>query len=161
MGNSNPFSEYTLHFNPGQSTGVDVGLDELANALKEGVKATVTLDKVTVDAGLTDIRLKELATVRVEASVKELVPVRLEAAVKELPLIRTDSKVDLGLDDIRITQLPPIQLELAVRPIRVHLPLNYSFCFELFGIRLFKLSICGEGMAVTEDYHPHASERCE
>jgi hypothetical protein len=147
------------------SGGADFGLDEIANALTTGIKADVGLANVGVgvtvagaldvglsnidaDVGLDDIRIKELPTIDVQAS------------IKELPVIRTDSKVDLGLDDIRIQQLPPIQFELSFRPIRVHLPLNYSFCIELFGIRLLRFSVCGEGMAVAEDYHPHATERC-
>lgn len=147
------------------SGSADFGLDAIASALTSGVKADVGLDSIGVsaqvqggvdvglgnvnaDVGLDDIRIRELA------------PVRVEASIKELPLLRTDSKVDLGLDDIRIRELPPIQFELSFRPIRVHLPLNYSFCIELFGIRLFKFSLCGEGMAVAEDHRPHATERC-
>ena len=147
------------------SGSADLGLDAIAQALTEGVNASVDvglddidaklqgsvdlgLDDVRADVGLDDIRIKELPAVRVEAS------------VKELPVIRTDSKVDLGLDDIRIQELPPFRFDFALRPIRVHLPLNYSFCVELFGIRLFKFSVCGEGMVVTEDYHPRDAERC-
>ena len=138
------------------SGGVDIGLDAVANALTTGIRATATvaggldigLANVNADLGLDDIRLRELATIK------------LEAAIKELPLIRTDSKVDLGLDDIRIRELPELKLELGFRPIRVHLPLNYSFCVELFGFRLFKFSVCGEGMAIAEDYKAHATEVC-
>jgi hypothetical protein len=160
--------------NAGASTGVDIGLDEVAlalQALNATVGATVgatlggtvglNLGRTEIDAGLDNIRLTELAPVRLEAAIKEIAPVRLEASIKEIAPIRTDSKVDLGLDDIRLTELPPIQLELGMRPFRLHLPLNYSFCLELFGVRLFKFSICGEGMAISEDYHPHATERCE
>ena len=151
-------TSYSLSINAGAGTGVDIGLDDVALALKAlnaTVGATVggtvglNLGRTEVDAGLDNIRLTELA------------PVRLEAAIKEIAPIRTDSKVDLGLDDIRLTELPPIQLELGMRPFRLHLPLNYSFCLELFGVRLLKFSICGEGMAIGEDYHPHATERCE
>lgn len=129
------------------SGGVDIGLDAVASALTTGVKAGVSVSG-GLDVGLDDIRLRELATLKVEAS------------VKELPLIRTDSKVDLGLDDIRIRELPELKLELGFRPIRVHLPLNYSFCIELFGFRLFRFSLCGEGMAIAEDFKAHATERC-
>lgn len=147
------------------SGAADLGLDAIAGALTSGVNATVGLglDNISVqvqggvdvglgnvraDLGLDDIRLKELPTVRVEAS------------VKELPVIRTDSQVDLGLDNIRIQELPPFRFDFAFRPIRIHLPLNYSFCIELFGFRLFKFSVCGEGMVVTEDFQPHETERC-
>lgn len=142
---------------------VDFGLDAIASVLSTGVNVDAglgaigvtvggTLDAglggISADLGLDDIRLKELPVVRVQA------------AVTELPLIRTDSKLDLGLDNIRIQELPTIRFELSLRPIRVHLPLSYQFCIEIFGKRLFKFSVCGEGMAITEDYKPHATERC-
>lgn len=132
--------------------GVDIGLDTIANALTQGVKADVGLGKIGIavgggldvglghvkaDLGLNDIRIKEVAP------------------------IHADAKIDLGLDNIRIRELPPIKVELSLKPIRVHLPVNFSFCFELFGIRLFKFSICGESMTVAEDYQPHATERCQ
>jgi hypothetical protein len=152
MGGSNPFDHYTVNFDlGGGGTSVDIGIDELATALTTGV---------TVKAGLENIRIKELVT-SVDAKISQLVPIEVKAAITELPKIVTDSKVDLGLDNIRIAEFPPIQLELAVRPVRVHLPLNYTFSVELFGIKLFRFSICGEGMVVSEDYKPHATERCE
>jgi hypothetical protein len=143
---------------------VDVGLDTLMT----GIKADIGLGNVgvkleggvKVDAGLDNIQIKDLPVLRAEASIKELPVIRAEASIKEIPVIRTDSKVDLGLDDIRIRELPPFKLELAFRPVRVHLPLNYTFCIEVLGIRLFKFSLCGEGMAVAEDYQPHPTERC-
>jgi hypothetical protein len=133
------------------SGSVDFGVAAIAQVLRDGVKATVGigLDNfgAAVDVGLDDV--------------KAAVDVGLDdIRIRELPLIRSDSKLDLGLDNIRIQELPPINLELAIRPTRVHLPLNYSFTFEIFGIRLFRLSLCGEGMVVSEDYHAHDSERC-
>jgi hypothetical protein len=134
----------------GLAGSVDFDLDQIATALTTGVKADLTLGTVTananIHAGLDDIRIKEIGKIAVEATVKDV--------------IRTDSKVDAGLDNIRITELPPIQLELSMRPIRIHLPLNYSFCFEFLGKKLFKLSFHGEGMIVTEDYKPRATEGC-
>lgn len=133
------------------SGGADFGVDALANALTTGIKADVGLANIGITAnGAVDVGLGD-----VHADIG-LGDIRL----KELPTIRTDSKVDLGLDDIRIAELPPIRLEFSMRPIRIHLPVNYSFCLEVFGIRLFKFAVCGEGMAVTEDYKPHATERC-
>ena len=171
-GDSNPFDHYTLDFNlAGGGTSVELGIDEaatsIANALTSGVTVKAGLDNITINAGLDsiainagldNIAIKELKA-SLEAKITQLVPIDLK--LTELPKIVTDSKVDLGLDNIRIAELPPIQLELGVRPVRVHLPLNYTFCLELFGVRLFKFSICGEGMVVSEDYKPHATERCE
>jgi len=153
-GDSNPFDHYTLDVNlAGGGTSIELGIDEaatsIANALTTGV---------TVKAGLDNIAIKELKS-SLEAKITQLVPIDLK--ITDLPKIVTDSTLDLGLDNIRIAELPPVQLELAVRPVRVHLPLNYTFCLELFGVRLFKFSICGEGMVISEDYKPHATERCE
>ena len=143
--------------------GVDVNIDELANALTTGIRVDaglgnvglrvtgdvdVGLDNVRVDAGLDNLRIKELA------------PIGATVSVKDLPVIQTDSRVDLGLDDIRLRELPPVKLELSVSPLRMHLPLSYSFCLEIFGIRLFRFSLCGEGMAIAEDYEARPAERC-
>jgi hypothetical protein len=162
-GDSNPFDHYTLDFNlAGGGTSVELGIDEaatsIANALTTGVTVKAGLDNITVHAGLDNIAIKELKA-SLEAKITQLVPIDLK--ITELPKIVTDSTLDLGLDNIRIAELPPVQLELAVRPVRVHLPLNYTFCLELFGMRLFKFSICGEGMVISEDYKAHATERCE
>jgi hypothetical protein len=118
----------------------------------------IRLKEVNVDAKLNDIRLKE---VNVDAGLDNIRLKELNVAIKEVAPITTDSKVDLGLDNIRIQELPPFQFEFAFRPIRIHLPLNYSFCLELLGIRLFKFSVCGEGMAIAEDYVVKESERCQ
>jgi hypothetical protein len=144
--------------------GVDLDLDQIADALKTGVNAnvgatvglTANIDaglgnvRAHIDAGLNDIRITTLAPVQV--------------GITQLPVINTvsqlNAKIDAGLDNIRITELPPIKLEFSFKPIRIHLPLNYHFSIELFGIHFFKFSICGEGMAITEDYAPHETERC-
>lgn len=142
--------------------GVNVGLGDIAKVLDSGVHATADIGlgavanvlgtgvNANVDAGLDDIRIREIG------------PIRADVGITELPVIRTDSKaeVDLGLDDIRIRELAPVRFELSLKPLRVHLPLNYSFSIELFGVRVFKFSLCGEGMVITEDYHPRATERC-
>jgi hypothetical protein len=138
---------------------LDIGLDAIAQALRDGIRADVGLSNVKADVGLSNIRADANIGLN-DIRLRELPIVRVEASIKELPLIRSDSKVDLGLDNIRIQELPPIQLELAIRPTRVHLPLSYSFGIELFGFRLFKLSLCGEGMVITEDYEARETERC-
>jgi predicted metalloprotease len=146
----------------GGITDIDIGLDSIATALTTGVK--LGLDNIKVDAGLGDIRIQQLAPIQIGLTQLPVVNV----AVKELPLIQTDSKVDAkldakidaGLDNIRITELPPIQLEFSFKPIRIHFPLNYSFSIELCGFRLFKFSLCGEGMVISEDYQPRKTESC-
>lgn len=129
---------------------VDVGLDNinLGGSVDVGLDNINLGGGVDLDLGLDDIRLKELPTVKVEA------------AIKELPLVRSDSKVDLGLDNIRIREFPALKLELALKPLRLHLPLNYKFCIEVLGIPIFKFALCGEGMAIAEDYVPRETETC-
>lgn len=102
---------------------------------------------VAVDLGLDDVRVKELPKIETDSSV----------SIKELPRI----EVDLGLDNIRVSELPPVQLELGFRPFRLHLPLNFKFCLEVFGVTLFKFSVCGEGMAIGEDNQPRQTEQCK
>ncbi len=123
--------------------GVDLGLEELKdmklNAGLDNIKIN-NIPKITVDAGLSDIRLKEFPN---------------------NPL-KTDSKVDMGLDDIRITQLPKIELaaQFSIKPTRVHLPMNYRLSIGVMGYELIGFAICGEGMVITEDYQKHVTEGC-
>jgi hypothetical protein len=149
--------------------GVDIDLSHIGITLGGGLAVDpIRIDPLSV--GVTALpqinaAVTGLPIIKLEASVKELPVLKLEASVKELPLIRTDSKldakIDAGLDNIRITELPPIHFELGFRPIRVHLPLNYHFCFELFGKPIFKFSVCGEGMLIGEDYQAHETEQCK
>jgi len=131
--------------------GVTLG-GTVGAALSGGLAVGAALSGgLTVDAGLDEIRIKELATINTDSAV----------SIKELPQINTDSKVDLGLDNIRIQEFPPLQLELGLRPFRLHLPVNFKFCLEVLGVTLFKFSVCGEGMAIGEDYQPKETERCK
>jgi hypothetical protein len=124
--------------------GVDLGLEELKdmklNAGLDNIKIN-NIPKITVDAGLSDLRLKEFPN---------------------NPL-KTDSKVDMGLDNIRITQLPKIELDaqFSVKPTRVHLPMNYRLSIGVMGYELLGLSFCGEGMVITEEYKKHSTEGCD
>ncbi|HEX2675433.1 MAG TPA: hypothetical protein VHM19_02305 [Polyangiales bacterium] len=134
--------------------GADIGLDDIANALTTGVKVDAGLDKIKADAKV-DVGLDKIkADAKVDAGLDNIkANAKVDAGLDNI-------KADLGLDNIRIQELPPIHFELAMRPTRVHLPLNYTFCVELFGVKLFKFSVCGEGMCVTEDYVPRATESC-
>ncbi len=134
--------------------GLDVGLND--------IRANVTAGgNVGLDLGLDNVRLRELAPVRVNASIDQIPEIRTTSQVDlGLDNVRTTSEVDLGLDDIRIRELPRIQFELSFRPIRIHLPLNYSFTLQVLGVPLFKFSACGQGMAIAEDYEPRETEKC-
>ena len=89
--------------------------------------------------------------------IKELPTIRLEASVKELPKI----EMDLGLHNIRIRELPKIDADIGIKPTRVHMPVHTQVCVAVFGINLLKLSLCGENMLITEPYVPLPAERCD
>jgi hypothetical protein len=163
--------------------GTDVSLSNISASLTLGGSADLSIDDITlggsVGLGLNDIRLNALPQVNaaitalpnivtnsaVNAAITQLPEIRTEstlsAGITQLPEIKTDSKVDLGLDNIRIQELPPIRVELTARPFRLHLPLSFKFCLEVLGVKLLEFSICGEGMAIGEDYHPRRTEECK
>lgn len=86
-------------------------------------------------------------------------PPVIKVGATEFPA--TPLKVDAGLDNIRIKELPKIEVEAGLKPTRVHLPVNYHVCFSIFGLNVASVSLCGEGMAITEPYVPHESEKCD
>jgi hypothetical protein len=148
---------------------INVALTALPIVTNSTVNAAIThLPDINTNS-LINAAILQLPTVNtnstVNAAITQLPEIRTDskvsAAITELPEIRTDSKVDLGLDNIRIRELPPLLLELAARPFRLHLPLNFTFCLEVLGVRLFKFSVCGEGMAIGEGYEPHKTEQCK
>lgn len=107
----------------------------------------------SLDFDLDNIHIKELPTIKMESTIR--------GDAKNPVVMNSDSTVDLGLDNIRITELPQINLQLSSKPTRVHFPANYKLSFGTFGIEVFSMNLCGEGMVVIEDYHPHATETCE
>jgi hypothetical protein len=131
---------------------LDLGIDAIAQALTQGIKVDVGLANIVanakVDVGLDDIQ----ANAKVDVGLDDIKAVaKVDAGLDN---VQVRAQADLGLNDIRIRELPTIRFELSMRPIRIHLPLKYSFCLELLGLRLFKFTVCGEGMAITEDNHP-------
>ena len=104
-----------------------------------------------VDMDLDNIHVKEIPKIQLETTV----------SVKELPKITTDSKVDAGLDNIHIKELPKIELDLGIKPTRIHMPMHTQICLSILGIKLLKLSVCGENMLITEPYVPRKAERCD
>jgi hypothetical protein len=104
-----------------------------------------------LDFNLDDIRIKEV----------NLPVIKLEANITNIPKITTDSKVDMGLDNIRIRELPKVEMEFGMKPSRIHLPSHYQFCFSLLGMEIFKFAFCGESMVVNEPYLPHQTEKCD
>ena len=124
---------YTLNL----GGGVDLDLDNIR--VKEFPANKLQTDSA-VDMGLDDIRIKEFPA---------------------NPL-KSETKIDMGLNDIRIKEIPRIEMDtqIAIKPTRVHLPVNYSLHFGVLNMNLFSLSLCGEGMVVIEDYHKHRTEIC-
>jgi hypothetical protein len=39
--------------------------------------------------------------------------------------------------------------------------LSFKFRLEVLGVRLLELSVCGEGMAIGEDYQARKAEQCK
>lgn len=111
---------------------------------------TTTTVGGSLDAGLDDIRIKEIGPVALIST----------STLNSDSKLTSDSKVDLGLDDIRIKELPRIDLQFSMKPTRVHFPVNLHFGLSSFGVPLLTFSICGETMAIVEDYVPHKTEIC-
>jgi hypothetical protein len=105
-----------------------------------------------LDLDLDNIRIKEIAPITLTSDSK------LHSDSK----LTSDSKVDMGLDNIRIKELPRIDLhvETAMKPTRVHFPVNLRFGLCTLGVELLAFCVCGESMVVIEDYIPHKTEVC-
>jgi hypothetical protein len=110
----------------------------------------------SLDAGLDDIRIKEIGPIAL-ASISTL---NSTSTVTSDSKLTSDSKVDLGLDNIKIKELPKIELQFGMKPTRVHFPVNLQFCLSSLGLQLLTFNICGETMVVIEDYVPHKTEIC-
>jgi hypothetical protein len=122
--------------------GLDLGLDNINVDI--GQLPTITLAPIAV--GITD--LPPIVTTSTVA-----------VAITELPPIKTESTVALDLK-LAITELPKIRLEFGFKPMRVHFPTHYQFCFSVLGREVFKFALCGESMVACEDYLPHETEKC-
>ena len=106
-----------------------------------------------LDLDLDEVRIKEIPTIHMESTLK--------GDPKNPITMNSNNKVDLGLDNIQITKLPQINLQISSKPTRVHFPLNYKLSFGSFGMELFSMNVCGEGMVIIEDYIPHDTEKCK
>lgn len=116
-----------------------------------------------VDLDLDNIRVKEFPDIRLET--QSTVDMGLDnIRIREFPdnPFKSEADIDMGLNDIRIKELPRIEMDtqIAIKPTRVHLPMNYTLNFGVLNMNLFSLSLCGEGMVVIEDYHKHHTESC-
>lgn len=80
-----------------------------------------------------------------------------------------DGKFDVDIPTnygISIDKLPPIEIKpidfsmriKEIPSIRAHLPLNYKIGFNLLGLELACIHLCGQGQAITEPYVPYPCE---
>ena len=105
-----------------------------------------------LDLDLDNIRIKEIAPISLTST----------STLTSDSKLTSTSKVDMGLDDIRIKELPRIDLhvETAMKPMRIHFPVNLRFGLCTLGIELLAFCVCGESMVIVEDYVPHKTEVC-
>ncbi len=115
------------------------------------INSTATLGGA-LDLDLDNIRIKEIAPISLTTN----------STLQSDSKLTSDSKVDMGLNDIRIKELPRIELHVqtAMKPTRVHFPVNLRFGLCTLGIELLAFCVCGESMVVVEDYVPHKTEVC-
>lgn len=134
---------------------------------------TVTVkDDVDIDAGLDDIRIKELPTINIGKLLAGLDPLTINKVTAALDPI-TLNKISAAVDPISILikELPkvfvgldPITLNIAIKEIpsvRVHLPLHFGLGLSVFGHSVIRAKIAGEAQVITEPYEPNACERCD
>lgn len=116
-----------------------------------------TINSTTAVSGALDLDLDNIR-------IKEIAPISLTSTstLTSDSKLTSTSKVDMGLDDIRIKELPRIDLhvETAMKPTRIHFPVNLRFGLCTLGIELLAICVCGESMVVVEDYVPHKTEVC-
>jgi hypothetical protein len=119
------------------------------------IPTNYTITSTATLAGALDLDLDNI-------HIKELAPITLTPITITPVTLTTHSDLDMGLDDIRIKELPRIDLhvETAIKPTRVHFPVNLRFGLCTFGVELLAFCICGESMVVVEDYVPHKTEVC-
>jgi hypothetical protein len=95
---------------------------------------------VDLNAGITLGAVNATATLNGGLNVGLTSPVHI--AVDSLP------KINIGLDPIRVV----------LDPLRCHLPVDISVCFNLFGHDVGAIRVCGEAQFITEPYVPNPCE---
>lgn len=137
--------KYTINSTAALSGSLDLDLDNIRIKELAPISSIAALSG-SLDFGLDNIRIKELA------------PISLTST----STLTSTGTMDIGLDDIRIKELPRIDLNVvtAMKPTRVHLPVNLRFGLCTLGVELLAFHVCGESMVVVEDYVPHKTEVC-
>ena len=123
----------------------------------QNIPDTYTINSALAVSGGLDLDLDNIR-------IKENSPISLTSTstLTSDSKLTSTSKVDMGLDDIRIKELPRIDLhvETAMKPTRIHFPVNLRFGLCTLGIELLAFCVCGESMVIVEDYVPHKTEVC-
>jgi hypothetical protein len=133
---------------------VDAGGTGTAVGLNLGLGGSVDLDGTLLQSIGVGIDIKPLPVIKLDP-----INVNASVAVTQLPPIVTHSDVALDLK-VAVTHLPKIELEFGFKPMRIHFPTHYQFCFSILGKEVFKFGLCGESMVACEPYHPHETEKC-
>jgi hypothetical protein len=117
----------------------------------------------------TDVKVKSMPVVNVEADVNYLPPVDVaslpDLMISEISEIGPMGPLTLaGIPDsytVAISNLPDLNLRIREIPsIRAHVPANFRLGFSVLGVELAALHLCGEAQVITEPYVPNPCERC-
>jgi hypothetical protein len=114
----------------------------------------------------TDVKVKKMPVVYVEADVNYLPPVDV-ASLPDLKITEIGTMGPLtlaGIPDtysVGISSLPDLNVRIREIPsIRAHVPANFRLGFSVLGVELAALQLCGEAQVITEPYVPNPCERC-
>lgn len=125
----------------------------------------------------TDVKVKQMPVVNVEADVNYIPPVDVASLapvdVSSLPDLKISEISEIGpmgpltlagIPDsytVAISSLPDLNLRIREIPsIRAHVPANFRLGFSVLGLELGALHLCGEAQVITEPYVPNPCERC-
>ena len=128
--------------NLGGTYSVDADLDNVqlsVNKIPEISTKVTALPRIDFGDINTNIRVKEIPKIQLEADTQSKVDVSLDA--------NTRSNVNVAL-----TEIPDV---------RAHVPAHYNLGISLFGVEIVSFSLCGETQVITEKYTPKRMEICK
>jgi hypothetical protein len=87
------------------------------------------------------------------------IPTSYQVDINSLP------RIQIGIDPITVNPLTlnPVDVSLRVKEIpsvRAHVPANYTVAFQVFGLQVACIRLCGEAQVITEPYVPNPCEEC-
>ena len=160
-GKSSIPTSYSIATNSTIAGGLDLDLDEIR--IKELPEIIVKTDSNLNLTSNSDVNVNSNSDVNVNSNSDVNVNSNSDVDLNSNSKVdlKSDSKVDLGLDNLRIKELPTIDLQLGLKPMRFSFPLSYKLSFSLFGKKIFDFKVCGENMAIVEDYKARKAEQCK